>query len=715
MTLPLADPKAHQQALLHAEHMLSFIEAMLRFSLPQPEEAAEAAEAEIETLRRLVSQCIEEASAAELELPEARVTTIYHLAPIERDILWLAVATHLDPTIRHWICRVNDSILHDYVDGALCLALFCSSRMERLQARAALSPGAPLLASGLLEMVARDDGAANQMLHEMVPAGHLISYLGGRRALSPKLARVARLIEPAFTLDEIPLAPAVRQALEPLLSGFFNRAAPSGDWYCSGGVDFPNGIGIVLHGAPGSGRTLSLKALAGSLKRNVILVDGNRLGELSLAGAKESIFLMCQEAELYGDLVIVRNASAVMAAGRPMASILTTALSTHASAVVLCIDEAVSADPVLERVIILRQPFDAKELQFSSSFIWQVNVPGECIIPPSLNFEDSTGHLVLTPAQIRKAAHLAYLLSPAQKEDGEEPLEDGEKPPPSFLLDSNIVSVSARAQLDTSAVKGLTQSTETELSFDDLILPEKTAEQLQDILGAVGNRKKVLYTWGLGVRIKRGIGFCCLFDGDPGTGKTLSAEVIASELGLTLLRVNIAGIIDKYIGETEKNLTRIFESVRSDTHLLLFDEADSLFSRRTEVKRSTDRYSNMDINVLLQLVERYEGVAVLTTNLKKGIDVAFERRIQFKVNFPLPGPEERELIWKRLLPERVPTSGEIHYPSLAKVELSGGEIKNAIIRAAYTAANRDTLLDMDFLFDAARREASATGRLVRDF
>jgi SpoVK/Ycf46/Vps4 family AAA+-type ATPase len=259
----------------------------------------------------------------------------------------------------------------------------------------------------------------------------------------------------------------------------------------------------------------------------------------------------------------------------------------------------------------------------------------------------------------------------------------------------------------------LAEVADAALSLEDVILPDDTLDQIQQILSAVRNRQMVLRNWGLSQRIHRGTGICCLFDGDPGTGKTLCAEVIATELQLTLLRVNIAGIVDKYIGETEKNLTRVFSRARPDIHMLLFDEADSLFSKRTEVSRSTDRYSNMDINVLLQLVERYEGITVLTTNLKKSIDAAFERRFAFKVSFPVPDKEERRRIWLHLLPETIPTAEAVDYEFLSTIELTGGEIKNAIMRGAYRAAHEGKLIDLDHLIAAARKEASAAGRLVR--
>jgi SpoVK/Ycf46/Vps4 family AAA+-type ATPase len=182
---------------------------------------------------------------------------------------------------------------------------------------------------------------------------------------------------------------------------------------------------------------------------------------------------------------------------------------------------------------------------------------------------------------------------------------------------------------------------------------------------------------------------------------------------MSLMQVDTSTIVDKYIGETEMNLTELFAQARPDLHILLFDEADSLFGKRTEVRHATDRYANMNINTLLQLIERYEGVTILTTNLKKSIDPAFERRLTFKINFPKPGLEERLSIWRRLLRPPLRLGGEVELRELAEVELTGGEIKNALLKAAYQAARAGGLLDTEALMQAALDEARGAGHLIR--
>ena len=219
--------------------------------------------------------------------------------------------------------------------------------------------------------------------------------------------------------------------------------------------------------------------------------------------------------------------------------------------------------------------------------------------------------------------------------------------------------------------------------------------------------------WGFGSLLSRGTGIICLFDGPPGTGKTLTAEVLARTLDLELHRINVGQIVDKYVGETEKNLVRLFEQIIPERTLLLFDEADSLFGSRVKVNTSSDRYANMAVNTLLQLIERYPGVVILTTNLKERIDSAFMRRITYKVVFEEPDEEMRLALWTNHLPGEAPLADDVDLPALAKsFKLSGGNIKNATLRAALAAAESG-LITQQILYEQACLEAEATGMLVQ--
>jgi SpoVK/Ycf46/Vps4 family AAA+-type ATPase len=246
-------------------------------------------------------------------------------------------------------------------------------------------------------------------------------------------------------------------------------------------------------------------------------------------------------------------------------------------------------------------------------------------------------------------------------------------------------------------------------------LPEDVLRVLREILSHARHREKVYDDWGFGKKIDYGRGLSCLFAGPPGTGKTMMSAVLAQTLGREIYRVDISRVVSKWVGETEKNLSLAFDEAERGQLILLFDEADSLFSKRTQTKSSHDRFANMEINYLLQRMESYDGMTILTSNKEKAIDEAFKRRIKFKLNFPMPDAELRAKLWQSMIPEGVRLEDDVPYEYLGKeFEMTGGHIKNAVIRAAFYAAEDDDIITADHLYKAALQEAREMGMVVRD-
>ncbi len=249
--------------------------------------------------------------------------------------------------------------------------------------------------------------------------------------------------------------------------------------------------------------------------------------------------------------------------------------------------------------------------------------------------------------------------------------------------------------------------------WDQVVLPAPVLTVVKEMVAFAKHGEKVLGDWGFAARYHYGLGLTALFSGPPGTGKTMLAGLIARELGLDLFRIDLSRVLSKYIGETEQRLGRLFEEGKRGGVALLFDEADSLFARRTEVKSSVDRYANLEVNFLLQKMEEYSGVVILTTNFADSIDEAFKRRIRFHAQFPMPNQEEREQLWTAMIPPKAPIHDEVAFDLLAKAyEFSGGEIKNAVLRAAFYAAVEDSPLTLELLDRAAQAECQERGRLV---
>jgi hypothetical protein len=262
-----------------------------------------------------------------------------------------------------------------------------------------------------------------------------------------------------------------------------------------------------------------------------------------------------------------------------------------------------------------------------------------------------------------------------------------------------------RAGLDEARIgmDELGRRIEPQAGWDDLVLHERQTGVLREIVAHVRQRATVHQEWGFGATLRRGLGVTAMFAGGSGTGKTLAAEVMAKELGLDLFVIDLSQVVSKYIGETEKNLRRVFDAAERGGALLLFDEADALFGKRSEVKDSHDRYANLEVSYLLMRMEAYRGLAVLTTNMKNALDTAFLRRIRFVVDFPFPAEDERAEIWRRVLPPQAPVK-DIDPSLLAQLTVAGGSIRNIALSGAFLAAEEGDRLQMRHMLAAARTE-----------
>jgi hypothetical protein len=262
----------------------------------------------------------------------------------------------------------------------------------------------------------------------------------------------------------------------------------------------------------------------------------------------------------------------------------------------------------------------------------------------------------------------------------------------------DLCRIQSRPRLDD-----LAQRIEPTAEWEDLVLPEPQRQTLGEVAAHVRQRTRVYEAWGFAAKGARGLGISALFAGASGTGKTMAAEVLANELRLDLYRIDLSQVVSKYIGQTEKNLRRVFDTAEEGGAILLFDEADALFGKRSEVRDSHDRYANIEVSYLLQRMEAYRGLAILTTNMKDALDTAFMRRIRFLVPFPFPDSAQRAEIWRRIFPPDTPTEG-LFVNKLARLSVTGGNIRNIALNAAFLAANAGEPVRMEHLSRAARGE-----------
>jgi len=279
-------------------------------------------------------------------------------------------------------------------------------------------------------------------------------------------------------------------------------------------------------------------------------------------------------------------------------------------------------------------------------------------------------------------------------------------------ITGSVIQAGVRAHLGDQ-IGSLATRVDWRQTWNDLVLPSDQFEQIIELVARVRHRAQVLETWGFADKVGKGHGVAALFSGPPGTGKTMVAGLIAQELGLDLYQVDLSKIVSKFIGETEKNLATLFDAAESGQAIILFDEADALFAKRSEVKSSNDRYANLEVNYLLQRVEAFTGISLLTTNHDSAIDDAFRRRLALHVRFPVPDEAQREQLWRAMLPSKAEVAGDIELGRLGQeFEMSGGYIKNAVLRAAYLAADEGSAISMVHLWRSARAEYEAMGKVA---
>jgi len=621
------------------------------------------------------------------------------LEDADADVLMHAAAAQLDPSLGKLHTKLSGTAFHPWLDVGLAVQVQHDGVADRLRARTRFEPTAPLLRHRLIALDrARPEAKDNVNAAEI--------------KLPPRVARVilgadptggastfARLTTPDVGLDSVVLPDDARAELEQLLAAQPGLSARLAEWGYDALLPSGRAVVVLFTGAPGTGKTMLATALAQRLGKKLLVIDGPRLAEAGRALETELDELFV-EARLADAVVLFDGCEGLFGGrGSPRSAALMRALDRFDGLVILTTSAPERLDPTLDRRVMLRLPLEVPTGAMREK-IWRSLLLPSVPLDGDVDVNQLAKRYELSGGSIRSA--VLYAVSKAVSRGAASTLTRAD-------LDG-----AAQAQLRGDLTAWAERTRGTKLTLDVLVLPPDEKSQIEEIIAAGRNRAKVLHTWGFNEKLPTGKGLVVLLSGEPGTGKTLAAEVIASELGLNLYRVNPAKVVSKFVGETEKNLNEILAQAKSTHAILFFDEADALFSTRVaKVETANDRFVNMETNFLLQQLERYEGIVVLATNLETSIDQAFKRRIAYHIVVPFPKAVDRERIWRTLMPSRAPV-GNIDYARLGKTfELSGGHIKNAILRAAYIAAQRDQSIDYDLLAEAAEKECAAAGKLFQ--
>lgn len=671
---------ASQSELVAAQ--LELVRVRIRAALAQRADGRDKALATSLSLDDSEAQLLERARASRdrgVELPMLLLEERLGLDATALRLLWILLAHEMCPVARGLLRDLNTENCADPTTDTLRTVAFGSSM--NADAYRLVSNASPLIAARLIE---RTDTDANAPDHRKTwkIAGRIAALAHGDRRLDPELARVASVSLPSATAIGIGSAGilASDEVIPALVAALRNLGA---------------GRTVVLQGAPGSGRRSLMRVAAAACDISLLEIDLSRL-DANAGAARKQLAAIARESRLLRLVPLVRNLDQL--AEREVRSDDLPAASSTVDRIDLVTD-ALEDLPVLAttaKVIPgnrLRRPQIIELPPITSAqraTLWHRALP---------EIDVATADLLATmypvvPSLIDAAASVARAQAP-----GRAPIQAH-------------IRTGLRAVLD-GRLAGVAHRVEGSQEWNTLVLPSDQRDSIEELIARVKQRRTVYESWELGRHFGRGLGVSALFSGPPGTGKTMAAGLIAAELSTDLYQVDMSKIVSKWIGETEKNLAALFEAAEAGHAILLFDEADALFGKRTEVKSSNDRHANQETNFLLQRLESFRGVCVLTTNNDTAIDEAFRRRIAFHVHFPMPDIEEREHLWKSMLRPTIPTQGKLDLAALARrFEMSGGHIRNAVLRAAFAAANANRPVDNQMLLRAAQLEYQAMGRVM---
>jgi hypothetical protein len=582
------------------------------------------------------------------------------LSKFDRYVLALCAALELDTRIAHLCARAQDDPNKPHPTFALAFALFDDPDWNTM------SPHAPLRHWRLLEI--NQPGAQPLTAAALRADERIVNYLKGLNYLDDRLTPLVDPMGGQFENDQLP--PSQQQAVDKIVKRLKNS---------NGREPVPV---VELCGHAAASKRLIAGQVAFSLGLNLQAIALKTLP--SQTGDLETFTRLWQRESLLMPLALYID---VNGAGDAEKIHLKRFLE-HCSGVIFIDKEDSRTESGRHRISFeIDKPTPEEQEQ-----LWIGALQGKANGQPARLAEQFS----FNQNEINRLAKTAL----------------NESPQSESTLDENLwqaCRIAARAGMEQ-----LAQRIDAKATWDLLVLPPEQKELLRQVTDQVCHRNRVYEDWGFRERMNRGLGISALFAGDSGTGKTMAAEVIANELRLDLFRIDISAVVSKYIGETEKNLRKLFDAAEDSGAILFFDEADALFGKRSEVKDSHDRYANIEINYLLQRMEGYRGLAILATNMKSALDKAFVRRLRFIVDFPFPGAAERKEIWRKVFPANTPIEESLDLSRLAKFNLTGGNIHNVALNAAFLAAQEDDSITMPLLLNAARAEFKKLERPTKE-
>jgi SpoVK/Ycf46/Vps4 family AAA+-type ATPase len=626
--------------------------------------------------------------AAGIELRLENLITRFGLGNFERDALLICLAPELDLKYERLYAYLHDDVTCKRPTVDLVLNLLFPIYGDKLMSRAAFAHYAQLIHYHLLEIAGEPVENPSPLLSRTLKVDdRIVDYLLGGDSPDVRLNTFVHWAKPDAAWDDLGLPETSKERLLQLA-----------DWYSTNVNDqAPKSLILFLHGPEGAGKQAVAQALCCEIGTWLAVVNLPALlqDRLNLETAIRLVMreAVLQQAPLYWegfDALLQEDERA-----RKCRTLLLTHLETLTGLTFVSGETSWEPAGALQSRFFLCVECSIPPYPIRRT-LWESQLGDQAAEPLDLH---TLANQFLFGADLIRGAVMAARNRALWRNPGDRKI--------------NMADLLAACRaLSHHKLGSLAQHIDPIYGWDDIVLPPDQLALLREICYAVRYRPIVYTEWGFERKLSQGKGVNALFTGPSGTGKTMASEVIARDLGLDLYKIDLSSVVSKYIGETEKNLEHIFREARTSNAILFFDEADALFGKRSEVKDSHDRYANIEIAYLLQKIEEYEGIVILATNLKKNMDEAFVRRIQFTVEFPFPEETDRLRIWQKIWPVETPLSSDVDLDFMARqFKLAGGNIKNIALAAAFLAAADSRSVTMPNLIQATKREFQKMGKL----
>ncbi|WP_292388422.1 AAA family ATPase [Methanosarcina sp. UBA5] len=638
---------------------------------------------EVNALRRKIDARIEESLKRGRELRLQKISELFGLDPFEIDILLIGLAPELDLKYEKLYSYLQNDVMKKKPTVDLALTLLFPTTEEKIKARIYFSSFSSLRKNNLVYLLEREENADSSLISSFIKIDErIINFLLEFDEPDLRIRDFSYVIKPANSFENLILPPDFKNKLVNIASWYNRNKLPPKLLFC---------------GPHGSGKKSVAEAICREAGVNLLIVDSKVLLE---GRSIDTAHFIMREALLQNSAIYFQAFDVLFEdkESKSYPESLIQALNMFSGPIFLAGKESLEFDKSLMNNGFISCFFSLPSYMVRKQ-LWETCLKGGSLAK-EMNLDALASKFRFSGGQIKDAVRIAFSFA-------------GENNPSCMALSMEDLYKSCKIQSNQN-LSSLALKTNSHYTWEDIVLPKDTLNHLKEVSGFIKYKGKVHSDWGFEKKLSLGKGLNVLFSGPPGTGKTMAAEILANEVKLDLYKIDLSSLVSKYIGETEKNLKKIFDEAETSNSILFFDEADALFGKRSEVKDSHDRYANIETAYLLQKMEGHEGIVILASNFRKNMDDAFLRRLHFIIEFPLPDEKLRENIWQKTFPKETPTANDVDFAFLSKFKLSGGNIKNVVLAASFLAAEHSKAVEMEHLIKALRREYEKIGKLFTE-